>query len=69
MKTPSRKVKERITALRASGHTKAEVQRLAAVSERMVYFWYRGERTSAKVAAAHAALTGNGVVVREKVSA
>lgn len=69
MKTTKREVKERQAALRASPHTKADVQRLAGVSERMVYLWYRGERTSAKVKAAHDALTGNGVAARERVSA
>lgn len=57
MKTTKREVKERQAALKASGHTKAEVRRLAGVSERMVYFWYRGEKASTKIAAAHAALT------------
>lgn len=56
-----REVKQRQTDLHASGHSKAEVQRLSGVSERMVYFWYRGERASAKVARAHRALTGRGV--------
>lgn len=68
MKTPPREVKQRLAALRASGHTKVAVQRLAGVSERMIYFWYRGERTSRKIADAHAALT-NRVVARARVSA
>ena len=69
MKPTKREVKERQAAIAASPHTKADVQRLAGVSERMVYLWYRGERTSKKVKAAHDALTGNGLVAREKVSA
>ncbi len=48
----------REAALVTSGHTKADVMRLAGVSERMVYFWYRGEKSSTKIAAAHRALTG-----------
>lgn len=58
MKIKSREVKQRVRALRAAGQTKAAVQRLSGVSERMVYFWYRGERTSAKVERAHRILTG-----------
>ena len=69
MKATASDVKRRRKELAASPHSKADVMRLARVSERMIYFWYRGEKTSAKVAAAHAALTGNGAVVREKVSA
>ena len=65
MKAPRREVKQRQAELKASPHTKADVQRLAGVSERMVYFWYRGERTSAKVEHAHRALC---VVVREGVA-
>jgi len=68
MKTTKREVKERQAALRASGHSKADVRRLAGVAERTVYYWYAGEKSSRKVAAAHAALT-NGAAAREKVSA
>jgi hypothetical protein len=69
MRITKREVKERQAALKASGHTKADVRRLAGVSERMVYFWYRGEKASAKIAQAHRALTGAAVVEREKASA
>lgn len=72
MKTPKREVKKRRAEIEASPHTKADVQRLAGVSERMVYLWYRGERTSAKVAAAHRTLTAPApspsMVDREKAS-
>jgi hypothetical protein len=61
MRITKREVKQRQDELAASGHTKADVQRLASVSERMVYFWYRGEKTSAKVAAAHRALANSGI--------
>lgn len=63
MKTTHREVKQRQADLKASEHTKADVQRLAGVSERMVYFWYRGEKSSAKIAAAHRTLTGRAVLV------
>ncbi len=68
MKTTKREVKQRHAELRASGHTKADVQRLARVSERMVYFWYRGEKSSAKVAAAHRTLTQGALVATEQAS-
>ncbi len=67
MKITKREVKERQQALRASGHTKADVRRLAGVSERMIYFWYRGEKASSKIAQAHRVLTANGAE-REKAS-
>lgn len=60
MKIPLREVKRRRAEIEASPHTKADVQRLAGVSERSVYRWYRGVMASQKIAAAHAALT-NGV--------
>lgn len=68
MKTSQREVKQRRAAIKASPHTKADVQRLAKVSERNVYKWYAGKLTSQKIAAAHAALTNGGVVGRERVS-
>ena len=69
MKATAAEVKRRKKEIDTSPHSKADVMRLAGVSERMIYFWYRGEKSSAKVAHAHRALTGNGVVAREKVSA
>lgn len=68
MKTSQREVKKRRAALKASGRTKVEVQRLAGVAERNVYKWYAGQLTSQRIAAAHATLT-NGVVARERASA
>ena len=68
MKTTQREVKHRQAALKASGHTKADVRRLSGVSERMVYFWYRGEKASARVAQAHRVLTNGAMVARERVS-
>lgn len=61
----ARLAKIRTRQLRASGRTKAQVMRFAQVSERMVYLWYRGERTSAKVQAAHDALTLPALVGRD----
>jgi hypothetical protein len=46
-------VKQRNAERMAGGFTKVKVSRLADVSERFVYFWYRGERSSQKVQAAH----------------
>lgn len=68
MRATPTEVKRRQREIEASQHTKADVRRLARVSERMVYFWYRGERSSAKVAHAHRTLAGNGLVAREKAS-
>ena len=66
MKASPTEVKRRIRQLRASGQTKAAVQRFAKVSERMVYLWYRGERTSARVQAAHDAVVLTALVEREQ---
>lgn len=66
MKTSQAEVKKRRAELKASPGTKADVQRVAGVSERAVYKWYRGELTSAKIAAAHAEVTG--VVATAKAS-
>lgn len=49
--------RRRTRELRTSGATKVAVQRFAKVSERMVYLWYRAERTSSRVQAAHDAVT------------
>lgn len=68
MKTTKSEVKKRRAEIAASPHTKADVQRLAKVSERAVYRWYAGTLTSEKIAAAHATLTNGGVVAREKAS-
>jgi hypothetical protein len=54
MKATASEVKRRNRQLRTS---------FAKVSERMVYLWYRGERTSQRVQAAHDALT---VMAREQ---
>ena len=69
MKATPAEVKRRNKEIDASPHTKADVRRLAGVSERMIYFWYRGEKTSAKIAQAHRTLTGKGAAALEKVSA
>lgn len=58
--------KRRQRELRVSGGTKAAVQRFAKVSERMVYLWYRAERTSSRVQAAHDAVTAG---AREEATA
>lgn len=57
MKISRREVKQRRAALKASGHSKADVRRRARVAERTVYYWYAGQKSSPKVAAAHATLT------------
>lgn len=53
MKTTKTEVKRRNQQQRGAGFSKAQVQRLAGVSERFVLFWYRGQRTSQKVQTAH----------------
>lgn len=59
---------QRRAEIAASPHSKADVMRLAGVSERAVYKFYDGTMNSKKIAAAHAALTNGGLVAREKVS-
>ena len=61
MATTKTEVKRRRADKTRGGFTYDAVRRLAGVSERMVYHWYRGERTSAKIARAHQTLT-NGAV-------
>ena len=58
MKIVTRRTKRRKAALKASGHTYADLAALARVSWRMVKFWIDGERTSANIAGAFASLTG-----------
>ena len=52
-----RDVEERKAILKASGHSYAELARLAGVSWRMVKFWIDGQRTSEKIAEAFKRLT------------
>lgn len=59
MNTTKREVKQRKSALKASGHTYDDVARLAGVSWRMVKFWIDGQRTSAPVERAFNALVGS----------
>ena len=54
--TPTECAKRR-GALRRSGHTMADVARLARVSFRMTQYWYTGDRRSARIEAAHRRLT------------
>ena len=66
MTATKRDVKERKKALAASGHTMADVARLADVSWRMAKYWYDGQKRSLKVAAAHAALTSSVVADEQR---
>ena len=58
MRVETRRTKRRKAALKASGHTYADLAALAHVSWRMVKFWIDGERTSANIADAFTSLTG-----------
>ena len=59
-------VKRARKRLAESGHSIADVARLARVSWRMGKYWYDGAKSSPRMAAAHESLTGDGLMAREQ---
>jgi hypothetical protein len=57
LKNRPRKVKNRKTALRRSGHSYTDLARLAAVTHSMAWKWMNGERVSAACERAFTVLT------------